>query len=244
MPALIVNEETGEEESFWPEHFPIEYLREKRDEGLLFFNLAYQNDVSISEGGIISIKDLEMFTYTGFDEIPPLHELAIFQGVDPAISEKQTADFFVHCTIGVHNARDIYVLEIIKKRIPFLEQVQLILDQWGKWNASLVAIETVAYQKALVQAIKEKTSWFPVHEVKPRIDKTMRAKILSQYTQRHELHFHVSMYEAMENLAGMPNPSSKHDDLFDGVDLAVEAGKQMVLNDTVVLKINTNLRRR
>lgn len=243
IPALVIDED-GTESSFWPEYFPLEYLRDKREEGILGFNLAYQNDASISEGGIIKLEDLEKYTWTDYSQIPPLDQMVIFQGCDPAISQKQNADYFAHCTLAVHQNRDIYILDITKHRFTFNEQVDYLMQQQAKWGAVLVGIETIAFQKALVQAIKDRSSWFPVHEVRPRVDKTMRAKILSAFTQRHEIHFHSSHFEAMENLAGMPNPGSKHDDLFDAVDIAVEAAKQMALNQNIITRLPSNFRGR
>lgn len=244
VPALVTDPETGEERSFWPEYFTLEFLQERREEGILFFNLAYQNDATIAEGGIIALSDLVNYVWSSEEDLPPRHELVIFQGVDPAISLKQTADFFVHVTIGVHNNTHIYVLEIVQRRLSFDDQVALILEKAGKWRPEMIGIESIAYQQALAQAIKSRVHMIPVHEVRHRVDKEMRAKILSQYAQRHELHFHYTMFEAIENLVGMPNPGSGHDDLFDGVDIAVETAKQMALKGSVVVKLRGNARKR
>lgn len=230
------------EVSFWESYFPLTYLQEKRSKNLFYFNLAYQNDASIREGGIILLTDLEPYVWQNKAQLPRRELLTIIQGCDPAIGQKQTNDFFSHCTIGVFEGREIFVLEWIETRVPFTQQVDYLIDKWRFWEAELVGLETIQYQKALALAIKEKTPWFPVHETKPRIDKTMRAKILSNYTAAHQIRLHTSMYKGMTQLAGMPNV--KNDDMFDSLDIAVEAAKHLVLTDSVIGRLATNLRRR
>lgn len=230
------------EVSFWEAYFPLTYLQSKRAKNLFYFNLAYQNDASVREGGIILLTDLEPYVWQNQAQLPRRELMTIIQGCDPAIGQKQTNDFFSHCTIGVFEAREIFVLEWIETRVPYNNQVQYLIDKWKWWEAELVGIETVAYQKALALSIKEHTPFFPVYETKPRIDKTMRAKIFSSYTQNHQIRLHTSMYRGMTQLAGMPNV--KNDDMFDSLDIAVEAAKHLVLTDSIVSRLTTNLRRR
>jgi len=76
-------------------------------------------------------------------------ELKKFVTVDPAISEKQTADYSAMICVGVDKNNDWYVLDIWRDRcLP-----KTLIDQmffWNeKWKPVSVGIETVAYQKAL-----------------------------------------------------------------------------------------------
>lgn len=241
IPAITMDENCNEV-SFWPEYFSIAYLKSKRQKNLYYFNLAYQNDATIKEGGIIFIEDLEPYVWQNKAELPQRELLVVIQGCDPAIGQKQTNDFFSHATIGVFEGHDIFVLEWIETRIPYGSQVDWLIDKWKEWDAQLVGLESIAYQRALAISIKEKTPWFPIYETRPRVDKTMRAKAFSQYTQNHQIHLHTSMYSGMTQLAGMPNV--KHDDMFDSLDIAVEAAKHLVLTDSIVVRLPTNFRRR
>lgn len=241
IPA-VTYDDAGNRISFWPSKFPMEFLdEEKESSGLLAFNLAYQNDATITEGGIIHLEDLEAAVYRHDGELPPREEMRIYQGVDPAIGQKQKNDFFAHVTIGVHG-RFIYVLEIHLVRMPFDDQVQFCIDQRRRWNPIKVGIEVIAYQQALAQSIQEKDNWFPVHEIRPNKDKMFRAKVFSQFTQRRELKLHVSMTDTMETLSGMPHV--KFDDVFDGIDHAVTAAKSDGFSQNVIAIWPTNLRRR
>lgn len=241
LPALTVDPETGEEVSFWPEKFSVDFLQKKRRNGLLFFNLAYQNDAELKSGQIMHIEDLEPYVWTMKEHIPDYDDLAIFQGVDPAISQKQSADFFAHCTIGISRELHIYVLKIHKLKISFNRQVQFIVEEERRWGPEKIGIETVAYQQALAQAVAEHP-WMPIHQVKPRKDKEQRARVFSAFVDRHEVHLHSSMYELMETLVRMP--AVEHDDIFDALDIAVETAKTSILSDTVIARLPTNFRAR
>lgn len=246
------------EKSQWEVKFPIETLRKiRRNMGIELFNLGYQNRADITEGGIIKLENLEPYMwkgvcptmgtcYGGLGNLrPPDDELIIFQGVDPAISMKQTADFFVHVTIGVSKLDNhIYVLEVIKGRFSLEKQAQIIIGQWEKWNPRKIGIESIAYQQALVQVVLGLVPYLPVHEVRPRKDKEQRAKVFSAFTERHEIHLHIGDIEMLETLVMMPSPEDGHDDLFDGVDIAVETAKTSVLAGTVIARVPNRHRRR
>lgn len=233
----------GEDRSFWEDKFPLDHLlRMRRAMGLAIFNLQMQNDATISEGGIISINDIEPFVWSHEGDRPPLDHLRIYMGVDPAISERDEADFFSIAVIGVSDEHHIYVLEIIKEKMSVNKQRDLILKKYAQWNPDLIGFETNAYQAALAQVVAEKGLWVPIHEFKTRKDKTQRAQIMSAYFERHEVHLHHSMIDLMETLVGMPNVD--HDDTFDALDHAITAAKEHVLNDSIVTRFPTNLRRR
>lgn len=256
IPA-VVKDDQGVEHSALPNMFPMEFLAaEREDMGLLLFNLAYQNDASIADGGIISLDNLEPYVWQfegapgivrgGLNRCrPPMNELIIYQGVDPAISEKEAADFFAHCTIGVSRLDyHIYALEMIKRKLGPEEQVQLIIEQWMKWGAQKIGIEINAYQKALALLVKGAVPYIPVHEIRTSKDKTQHAMVLAAYTERHEIHLHHTMTDVMETLVQMPNPESGHDDDFDALRIAVDTAKTEILSGSVVARIDSRKVRR
>lgn len=261
IPAIyVVQDEEGKsvEKSQWEVKFPVKTLQKiRRNMGIELFNLGYQNKAEITEGGIIKLENLEPYMWKGISTEmgtcygglgglrPPDEELIIFQGVDPAISLKQTADFFVHVTIGVSILDNhIYVLEVIKGRFTLQKQVEIIIGQNEKWNPRKIGIESIAYQQALVQAVLGEVNYLPVLEVRPRKDKTQRATVFSAFTERHEIHLHIGDIEMLECLVMMPSPEDGHDDLFDGIDIATEAAKTSVLAGTVVARVPNRHRRR
>ena len=242
IPAIQTNPETGEDFSFWPEKFSLQYLYDLRSGmGLSIFSLQMQNDATITDGQIMKIEDLEGFVWSYDFPHPPLELLDIYMGVDPAISEKQEADFFAIAVIGVFQSRHIYVLDMFKGKLTFNKQVETIINMQRTWNAEKIGIETVAYQKALAQAVAEHP-WIPVKEVMTRKDKTQRARIFSAFVERHEVHCRFDMIDLMNTLVGMPNV--EHDDDFDALDIAVEAAKDGVLAKSMVAVLPTNMRKK
>lgn len=240
--AIQLDPVTGEEISFWPEKFALATLLEMRkDWGMAIFSLQMQCDATITEGQIMKIEDIEPYVWSPDNMHPPQEELSIFIGVDPAISEKQAADFFALCVIGVHESRHIYVLEMVKCKIGFKAQVDLIVQKYRQWLPEKIGIETVAYQKALALEVKA-YPWIPVLEVPTRKDKTTRARVFSAFVERHELHCHYQMIDLINTLVGMPDV--EHDDDFDALDFAVEAAKVALLNSSIIATMPNNFRRR
>jgi hypothetical protein len=94
-------------QSLWPEKFSAEWLQERRvAAGSLTFNSQYQNDVEAMKGRLFKAEWLRWY------ETPPAGEhLRIYQGVDLAISQKETADYFAHVTIGIDRYKNVYVLD-------------------------------------------------------------------------------------------------------------------------------------
>ena len=149
---------------------------------------------------------------------PP--RLPVVLGVDLAISEKQTADW----TAIVAMARDpatgiVYVIEAERYRCGFNEVLGHIKDAAVRHNPSIIAIEQVQFQAAVVQELT-RTTKLPIRGVKPDRDKITRfAPLLTRYEQHLVRHdpAKVPIWFRDELLAF---PEGQHDD---GVDAAAYA---------------------
>lgn len=84
---------------------------------------------------------------------PDCFDLDYYIGVDPAISVADNADFFGLSVIGVPKgtANRAYVIESINEHISFAEQLDKIREYELLYRPVYIAIEDVAYQRALVQ---------------------------------------------------------------------------------------------
>ncbi len=246
----VLDPETGKpmEESFWPEYFTVEILQNKRaNAGLRNFNLQYQNDATIVGGSIMAIEDLEPYVYThvydGFgdppnsDYCPNPNNLAIFIGVDPAISKKEEADFFAIAVIGVTSDAHVYVLEMFKDKLSFRQQVMKLIELNQKYQPIKIGVEAVAYQAALAGELAE-YPFMPIEPLKTRLDKILRANAFSAWVTQHKIHCHSSQISLMETLAGMPNV--EHDDEFDALEFAVQVARMVIQFDSVVQMIPSN----
>ena len=149
--------------------------------------------------------------------------LPVVLGVDLAISEKAGADW----TAIVAMSRDpqtgmVYVRECERHRVGFHAVLERIQAAAARWHPSLVAIEQVQYQAAVVQELA-RTTKLPVRGVRPDRDKLTRfMPLLTRYEQglvRHDQSGVPSW--AREELLAFPE--GQHDDICDALALAFHA---------------------
>ena len=79
----------------------------------------------------------------------------IFMTVDPAISEKQSADYTVIGTWAKTPFKDLLLLNIRRDHWSHREQQEQIKEEFEESGAEMVAVETIAYQAALFQDLLE-----------------------------------------------------------------------------------------
>lgn len=145
----------------------------------------------------------------------------VLMAVDPAISEKETADYFAIVVIGIDGKGEIYVLDVWRTRTSDIDiQVQAILDKAEQWKPDKLKIETVAYQAGLGRAVQKKAAeqnkHVPVFMVTPDKDKFRRAIIHSANFAGNLVHIRTDMelYDAFcGELLGFPK--GQHDDMLD-----------------------------
>jgi len=224
---------TDEGASLWEWHMPlhtvmvkgrkVKGLIEIRDGdensggiGSLIFNLQYQNDVELLKEGRIFLYDWFQF----YETIPT--GLRIYQGVDPAISQKDAADYFSLITIGLDTARNCYVLDIVREHLTFDKQVEMIKRKNDEWRPDIVGIEKIAYQLALIQHLRGKYPEIKIHEIQPGTDKVSRAHNRSGLFENGKVYVRRNMHLFIDELVLFPD--ARHDDQFDAFDFALAAG--------------------
>jgi phage terminase large subunit-like protein len=181
--------------------------------GSLIFNLQYMNNCELQKSGIIFKYDWFNF----YTEHP--RNLRIYQGVDLAISKKDTADYFVIVTAGIDEVGNVYILDIYRKRnVSFNNQCKLVLKKAEEWKPLKIGIETNAYQAALAQEV-ERLSLLPVIEMPTSKDKTLRAQMRSGLVESGRVFVEPRMHDFIAELVLMPD--GDNDDMFDGFDLAL-----------------------
>jgi phage terminase large subunit-like protein len=113
--AAIVENEDGEEESYWPSQASLGFLQGLRDDDPAAFELQYQNNIPKDEFGIVApewwIEDI----------VPPVDEMdSLVVGTDFSASKKEQSDYTVFILMGKKD--DIYYLVDIRR---------------GKWTGNL-----------------------------------------------------------------------------------------------------------
>jgi phage terminase large subunit-like protein len=205
--------------SFWPEEFTVKFLLKKRcNVGSIVFNSQMQNDVEGMKGKIFKF---DWFNWYKLEDIN-ISELLVFQGVDLAISKKDDADKFAHCTIGIHpKTKNIYILDYFNRIVHYTFQKKLIKDRNERFDPIRVGIESNGYQKSLLEdmQVDDELSKIRAIPVFTDTDKTVRAWKLSAYFERGQVFLQEGMYELQEHLLKMPD--GRYKDLFDALDIAV-----------------------
>lgn len=155
-----------------------------------------------------------------YEDRPP-QGLEIVMGVDLAISEKDTADYTAACVLGRDGSGNLHVLDIARTRASFSQQIDFIKQLAAKWQPSVVGIEDVQYQRAMVQQISAQTS-LNVRGIRPDRDKVSRFAPLEG---RYELGqvFHVRGLDQAFESELLSFPMGAHDDFVDSMSIAFAA---------------------
>lgn len=226
LPSLIrkhdVTHKTSDKEkylSLWPEKCSVKFLLKKRKIlGTIIFNTQYQNDVEAMKGKIFKI---DWFKYFKPDAVN-VHDLKIFQGIDLAIKQSESADKFAHVTIGVHpKSRNIYILDYYNSVTHYNDQKRITKEMFYRYDPIRVAVEANGYQSAFLQdiATDEELASIRAIPIFTEKDKITRAWKLSAYFERGQVFFKEGMTEFIEQLLKFPH--GRYKDLFDALDNAM-----------------------
>lgn len=180
---------TEEGELLWPARFPQSVIeRAKRTHGPMDYPAIYQQRPTPAGGGIFKAKNQRYFT---IDQATQCYLLETPRGIKPipinecwnlctadlAISEKQSADWTVFAAYAVTPYKDLLLLDIVRDRFPFDEQLDQLSMFHQKHGFALAAIESVAYQLAMVQSAIARG--LPAQAYHPPSDKVTRSSTAS-----------------------------------------------------------------
>ena len=219
LPALAEDNDILERqphEPLWPDRYSVKELAGiRRDIGTYEWLSLYQQRPSGLDGNIFK---REWFQYT--DRIP--NDLRIYQTIDLAATKKTESDYFCILTFGHDSDYNLYLLDLYAGRNEFPEQIKLIQSYYDKWQPLQVGVETVAYQYAMEQWLRNKTN-IPVKKLKPATDKITRALRVTPHFENNKVFIkrnlpNVDLLE--EQLLQFPN--GKHDDVVDVISYIVD----------------------
>jgi predicted phage terminase large subunit-like protein len=221
LPAIAMddNDAIGRSkgEALWPELWDITKLqRSKQQLGEYWFSAMYQQQPQPLEGGILKRAWLQYM-----EHYPNLSNSSTYTGWDLAISEKETADYTCSCTIKYNNLDGkLYIMDWTRDRIDFPTQIQAVLNKQQQYNSDIIAIEEVAYQAALPQALRKYK--LPVKSIKVTKDKVTKIQSTFLLFEQGQVVLPTEhpLLGEFENEYAM-FPSGKHDDLLDATELAL-----------------------
>ena len=212
-------------ELLWPGKFTRHNLWERlQSEGWSQFSAQYLNEPVPEETAIFKRQ-----WFMHYDEADLRGKLLTkFMAVDPALSEATTADYTAMMVVGMDQWNCMWILDIVRERLNPNEVINTIFQMKEKWNLTNVAIESVAYQKALAYFLRQEMSrrgkYFHVEEVKPQNrSKEERVKGLQPLYENRKI-FHNPLlknnYFLEDELLRFPN--AKHDDLVDALSYTLD----------------------
>lgn len=207
----------------WPEKYHPDWFAEKRRKaGMIIFNAQYQCNTEAMKGEIFQYDQCQQLDAADF---PDVSGLRVFMGVDLAISEKDSADKFAMVVIGITPDRSgYYVLDFFESQLRFNAQTNKILDWYERWHPIRIGLDTIQYQEAQLQNLKDVDKDVRVRGIKVDKDKTTRAWKLSAIFEDKRVFFKKhSQVLLVEHMVLFPN--HRYKDLFDAFDLAIRASK-------------------
>lgn len=231
---------SDEWESFWESRFPIPYLEEMRKNiGDYFFSSQYQQEPFIASGG--SFKKEYFMEY---EQAPS--ELRKYTFVDPAISQKQEADYTAIITIWIDQNNRIYVLDIFHERFEPSDVINALFQIVQQYRPERVGIEVVAFQKMLALEIRKQMNirniFFTLDEINPMWEKEARIRTILEprYSNINILHPKFNKNTRDLELELLKFPNWKHDDMIDALSGAVRMAEIESMDSTYVRTYNSS----
>lgn len=184
--------------SMTPAEFAAQYMNNPIDEENQLFKPAY-------------------FKY--YEKRP--ERLYVSMTLDPAISEKQSADYFAINVSGMDDKYNIYVLDTLRGHWSVAAAIDNIFIMYEKWKPSVVGMETISFQKAikswLENSMRERGTHFPVTELKRSTNesKEFRIKALEPFYREGKI-FHAAWMKNLE-MELQTFPKGKNDDEIDAL---------------------------
>jgi predicted phage terminase large subunit-like protein len=217
--------------SIWPEYFKDDMLKALRiNRGSVKFNLLYQGDPTALEGDIFRRN---WFQYYGVSLDPNGNETTkkkipddatYFMSVDPAISQKASADYFVVAVMARDKEGNLYVVHVLRTKLEAPDQKKAIKKLYQKYPQTVwVLVETIAYQQSLFQELLR--DGVPCRQYKPTAgkDKEMRARSASVFYEAGKVYHPTSapwLSDFEDELTSFPRAAK--DDQVDAVSSLLE----------------------
>lgn len=215
--------EWGTGKLLFPTRLTWKALKKQKDkQGSAHFSAQYLLDPVSFEDAAFKMD----FRYYEETDIKGL-ELYKFFTIDPAISEKTSADYSAMICIGVDKKGTWYILDIWRDRVNPKRLIDQIFYWDTKWKPVKVGVETVAFQKTLqfyiYDEMKKRHQYIPIVELK-HAERTKLERILA-LEPRYEtgMAFHnkdMGLTEELEmEMRSVTRDGIKgtHDDLVDAL---------------------------
>lgn len=206
---------------FFPQRLTSDFLEERRNKmGSYLFNNQYLNRIVNPEDAYFR----NINYYNNFDEVPK--KLYIICTLDPAISEKKSADYTAIPIVGIDTQNNFWVLDYVRAHFKPFDVIKAMLLMYQKWHPHAFGVEVNGFQKVLKweldRAMAKAGVFLPIQEIKHTVtSKEMRIRALQPYFEQGKVFIRKSNMTELEDEI-MAYPKSRHDDLLDALSMAIE----------------------
>lgn len=216
LPAIL-NEDTPQEKSLWPEQWTLESLKTtKASIDPRYWNAQYMQQPTMDNSALISRKSWRIWT----KDDPPQCDY-IIQSWDTAFETKNTADYSACTTWGIWyneeegNSPQLILLDAFKDRMAFPELKQVAFKHYKEWEPDAFIVEKKAAGAPLIQELRQ--MGIPVQEFSPSRgnDKMVRVNAVADLFTSGKVWAPDSRWarEVIEEIAAFP--VGENDDYVD-----------------------------
>ena len=223
LPAIL-NENTPEEKSLWPEKWPLEELQLARASmEPRYWNAQYMQNPTSDAVAVIKREQWREWPTTR----PPNCDF-IIQTWDTAFEAKNTSDFSACTTWGIftnedeNNESQVILLDAFKDRMEFPDLKAYVKKHYDEWTPDILMVEKKASGAPLIYELR--TMGIPVSEYTPHRgtgDKTTRLNAISDIFASGKVWAPPTRWakDVIEEVASFP--VAAHDDYVDCVSMAM-----------------------
>jgi hypothetical protein len=203
---------------WFTDKFTIEDLEQKkREKGYVLFLAQYMNDVTAMEDRLFKSHWIKLYTDKtkpkGFDMVTQGIDLAVISERRAKQENKKNAAYTAEVTIGITDKKDIYVLDVWKKRIGFRDQKEIFKSKGDQFKPHKIGLESNQYQHMMAEELMD-TTLLPVVPIPSTASKEARARRLSVLMQNGKIHIHESMGWFIDELVFWPDKGKDTVDAF------------------------------
>lgn len=219
LPAIAEEDDPlgrKEGEALWPELYDLDFLREQQSLDPLGFAALYQQRPSLLDGDMFKRENIRFY-----DKLP--EDLRYYAASDHAVGTNQRNDPSCFIRIGIDRNDDIYITDVVWKRMPTDQAVEAMLAMGRgpraplRWWAERGHISK-SIGPFLRKRMLETGTYIIISEVTPVADKAQRAQSIAARVAMGKVYFPKTAQwteKAINEMMAFPNGT--HDDFCDAL---------------------------
>jgi predicted phage terminase large subunit-like protein len=222
FPAIL-NENTEEEKSIWPEQWALEALQKTRASMhhiMWQWYAQYQQNPTASEAAIIKRDWIQWWK----ERDPPEIDF-IVQAYDTALTTKERSDFTVCQTWGVFKdlkgVDNVILLNSVRDKYEFPELKVMALEQAKEWEPDSVIVEAKASGQPLIDEMRRSGIFVQDFSPGKGQDKIARLNAVADMFASGQVWFPETSWASTVVEEILAFPAGEHDDTVDACTLAL-----------------------